>query len=272
MLLALSPVHLHGSVGSLRIDEETPFDWKAVALRARARLLLGALKIAVEAQGGVTQGTWSVLGISRPFRPNGRPHSGRPPKPERPLAHGEQDGHDSERTPVRGRRHGAGGARDMSSYRERKGKPTGPAGDPKRRRGGEGGKVRAGRSRGIPLDAEALRRLWPEARWLLGEAKRRLSLSAKGSLVYGFPDPFATGMTHGWLASARLFPGLRLEPDYGQGRLEGWIEVGLKAYPWQFLLVFARLLFRPAVRAMWWPRLKNRFRFTPHQTKEVART
>src|SRR5690606_6935508 len=125
------------------------------------------------------------------------------------------------------------------------------------------------------LDLATLARLAPEAKWLLGRAKKELRLSLRGDLVYGFRDPFATGMMCGFTAVLAPWPALKLTPDFSRGRLDGWLEVSLRAYPWRVLLLLSRTAFRPGVRPLWWSEVKRRLpsiRRKPQDIKEVQPT
>src|SRR5690606_11788461 len=103
-----------------------------------------------------------------------------------------------------------------------------------------------------------VRRLLPEARWFLNKAWRRLNVRVRGSLVYGFPDPFATGLAHALFIALPQGSSVWLQPDFSQGRLDGWAEFRLRIYPILFLVLFAQAAFRPAVRKLWWPGLRNK--------------
>lgn len=286
LMLALmtAPVRLDARAESLRFSEESfdwdtldwgAINWDSMALSARLDALFGALRIRIERRDAATQAQWSVLGFARPFRDSRSPgetqlHSrSRRAKPSGASGTSETGG-TSETSQTDGaaqldgaererRRHGA-----SKRGRVRRDEEPGAGGQP----------AGAAQRRQRSLNLGMLRRVWPDVSWLLATARRRLHLSVEGALVYGFPDPFATGLTQGMLAVVPAMPKLRLVPDYSQARLEGWIKLGFKAYPWQVVLVVARFFFRPAVRSLWWPRLRKALPFAHRtsrsNTKEVA--
>lgn len=137
-------------------------------------------------------------------------------------------------------------------------RPVRPAGV--RRKASKAGPKREPR-RGRRFGLRELRRLLPEIRWLFAQARRRMKLEARGELVYGLPDPFATSLVHLLTLTQPIPPELRLQPDYTQGTLRGTIDLSLRAYPWQALLVLARASFRPGVKPLWWPRARKALRF-----------
>jgi hypothetical protein len=52
---------------------------------------------------------------------------------------------------------------------------------------------------------------------------------------------------------------LRLTPDFGEARLEGWAQVRMTLIPIKPAVVLVGTLFRRSVRRIWWSRLKARF-------------
>lgn len=134
------------------------------------------------------------------------------------------------------------------------------------------GEATSKRRKAPSINLSVLRRMWPDVQWLVTMARRRLQLKLRGDLVYGFPDPFATGMVHGLTAALQPFPELGLRPDYAQGVLHGWVELSLRLYPLQAVLLFVQTSLRPGVRSLWWPRVRNRLRIIPRRTKEAVST
>lgn len=107
-----------------------------------------------------------------------------------------------------------------------------------------------------------VRALAAEAGWFLPRLWRALGLQLSGDLVYGFPDPFLTGMSQAALALMPWPGGLRLTPDFSQGRLSGSVQGRAMVYPIAFALLLVRTAFRPAVRELWRPRLRSALRWS----------
>lgn len=112
------------------------------------------------------------------------------------------------------------------------------------------------------LVARLARALLSEARWFVPRLWRALGVRVKGDLTYGFPDPFLTGMSQAVLANVPGSPDFRLTPDYGEGRLTGWIQVEAAVFPVRSALVLVRTAFRPAIRRIWWPQLRSAMRLS----------
>lgn len=238
VLLLLPPIYVKARIDSLRIDEETPFNWDEFSFRAQVGGLLGAAQLGVEHQAGTTTTQLRLLGFTKPLR-SASPDKG-----------AKQEG---EHRSARGRRF----RRSQSEATDRRGSP----GKQKRK---------SGKKR--PVSLSQLRQLLPEAAWLIKKAFQQFKLAARGRLTYGFSDPFATAIAHRITTSLPPMPELRLQPDYAQGVLEGWVELDLRIYPWQAVLLGIQLLFRPGVRSLWWSRVKNALRIKPKPIKEVINT
>jgi len=103
---------------------------------------------------------------------------------------------------------------------------------------------------------QQVRRLIPEIQRVFSKLWRALHPKARGHLVYGFPDPALTGMCHGIIAARITSDRLKLQPDYMEGRLSGWAEVRMFLVPLQLIIIVVGTLLRPALRALWWPRVK----------------
>ena len=127
----------------------------------------------------------------------------------------------------------AGGAR-------RGGRPRPPRPKPSRRR-----------RRGLTLP-EFLA-LLPELRPVMARLWRSLGLEAQGKLTYGLEDPYLTGVCEGLRARD-----LRLTPDFGEAKLEGWARVRMRVVPIRPAAVLVAVLLRREIRRVWWPRLKAR--------------
>lgn len=122
------------------------------------------------------------------------------------------------------------------------------------------GKKKHSRRRGnIKLD---IRQLWTEVRWLLAHLWRAMHLHGKGRINYGFSDPLITATVHGLIAALPTPRELDLQPDYMQGKLQGWADFQIKVYPVQVMSIIVRTAFRPAVRATWWPPLRSALRLS----------
>lgn len=101
--------------------------------------------------------------------------------------------------------------------------------------------------------------LLPELRLCTARLWRSLGLEAKGDLAYGLEDPYLTGLCEGLRAMVPCPEDLRLTPDFGEARLEGWAQVRMTLIPIKPAVVLVGTLFRRSVRRIWWPRLKARF-------------
>lgn len=132
----------------------------------------------------------------------------------------------------------AGGAR-------RGGRPRPPRPKPSRRR-----------RRGLTLP-EFLA-LLPELRPVMARLWRSLGLEAQGKLTYGLEDPYLTGVCEGLRAMLPWPRDLRLTPDFGEAKLEGWARVRMRVVPIRPAAVLVAVLLRREIRRVWWPRLKAR--------------
>lgn len=121
----------------------------------------------------------------------------------------------------------------------------------------KGAKPRGRRRRGI--SGREVFALLPELRLLVARLWRSLGLEAEGDLTYGLEDPYVTGLCEG-LRALVPWPGeLRLTPDFGEAKLEGWAQVRMTLFPIKPAAVMVGAFFRRGVRRIWWPRLKARF-------------
>lgn len=91
---------------------------------------------------------------------------------------------------------------------------------------------------------------------------RSLALRIRGDLTYGFEDPFLTGMSQAVLANVSLPADLRLTPEYSDGCLKGWVEATATLYPIKTIGIVLGTALRPALRQLWWPRLRSAMRLT----------
>lgn len=245
--LLLSPIRFDARADSLRYREDEGFDREALAVKAEMSGLFGAVRMAVDWGKDGTEARLRVFGFS-------------PPLPVQMIRAAAERGRARKKADQDGT-----GDTSQSRANQSRAKSSGSWHWPGRSKA-------AGQAERRPqLDLGTLRRLLPELRWLAAESKRSLRLAVEGSLVYGFPDPFATGLVHGVIAAAP-FPKLHLTPDFAQGRLEGWVQLRFRASPWQFSLLFARFCFRPAVRSLLWSLLRGAQRVTPKKTREVVST
>ena len=262
VLLALlaMPVHVRAAVDSLHIDEETPFDWRDVSFGAQISGLLGAVRVRFEQSGRNLRSEWRIFGIAAA----GRRHEAT--RRETP-GDGAGSGEDTRR--------GLLAADEREERTRRRSRRKDEPGRREVRRGSKGAESRRTEPRRPRMSAGALRRLLPEAQWLLGEVWRRFKPDVSGRLTYGFPDPFLTGIVHGLTFALPRTPGLGLEPDYAQGTLDGHIEFNLRIYPLEAVVLAVRTCFRPGVKPLWVPELRNRvrglLRVIPKRTKEAHR-
>lgn len=132
-----------------------------------------------------------------------------------------------------------------------------------RGRADAGKKAKRRRSRsnaGLPLELGLA--FLSEAPWFVPRLWRALGVRIKGDLVYGFPDPFLTGMSQAIMAHVPNSPDLRLTPDYVQGRLTGRFQATATIFPVKIVVVLIRTGFRPAFRQTWWPQLRSAMRLS----------
>ncbi len=87
---------------------------------------------------------------------------------------------------------------------------------------------------------------------------RSLGLEAQGKLTYGLEDPYLTGVCEGLRAMLPWPRDLRLTPDFGEAKLEGWARVRMRVVPIRPAAVLVAVLLRREIRRVWWPRLKAR--------------
>lgn len=118
---------------------------------------------------------------------------------------------------------------------------------------------RRGTTPDVPVSA-LIRVVRSELPWLLRALCKGLSLHLRGRLVYGLFDPAMTGMSQGLLALLPVPADLRLVPDYEYARLSGSVAGRATVFPIRLVGLFVRAAFRPAVRRLWWPRLRAKLR------------
>jgi len=229
-------------VDSLHIDEELPVNWEEIALRAEFSGLLGAVQIRLERLGSKMRTQVRIVGISI-----------------------ERSGSDTGREPMAS--DNTRSNKVMTSSKSQKQSRWRTTREDPKSQADSKQETRTKRRRRSRIKLSDARRLLPEATWLLNKAWRRLKLRVRGSLVYGFPDPFATGLTHGLMATLPPLSQLYLQPDYSQGRLDGWVELSLRIYPIQVLFLAVQACFRPGIRPLWWPRVRSWI--LPRRTKEA---
>jgi len=100
--------------------------------------------------------------------------------------------------------------------------------------------------------------LLPELRQVMARLWRSLGLEAQGKLTYGLEDPYLTGVCEGLRAMLPWPRDLRLTPDFGEAKLEGWARVRMRVVPIRPAAVLVAVLLRREIRRVWWPRLKAR--------------
>lgn len=121
-----------------------------------------------------------------------------------------------------------------------------------------GKKKRKGQSEISPLSFLNLRLLqavYESIRRLL----RALHLNMKLSGVYGFDDPSLTGIVLGVMTALNtgMSYSIDLKPEFAGEAVD--LRGDIKAWfiPLHILIIGLRLIFKKAVRAIWWPKIKN---------------
>lgn len=157
--------------------------------------------------------------------------------------------------------------RVAASGRSGSGKAPGKKGrgQAERRRAPQGQQRQA--KRGARLAPHEIGLLLGEMRWFLRQMRRTVRLRARGDLVYGFTDPAVTGWFEGLRSILELPRQLRLDPNFDEAVLQGWVDVHLTVYPIGSAWVVGRGIFRKGIRRIWWPRLRQRL---PWMRKESS--
>lgn len=116
--------------------------------------------------------------------------------------------------------------------------------------------------RGPRWTGRLVRTLLSDASWFVPRLWRALGVRVSGGLIYGFPDPFLTGISQAVLALVPWPSDLRLTPDFSRGRLSGTVRGRATTYPVHIVVVLVRTALRPAVRELWWPRVRSALGFS----------
>lgn len=250
MLLAVCiPLRVAGRVDDIDIDELTPWQFDGTGWNAEMTWLFGLIRF--RTRGGPGQETVQQLRMFVFTRNVGQRAAGAERK--RGTVEQEQSKAPGEKSARRVRR------RTFARRPRRDRDQQHDSGDRQRPR----------RRRTKLPSVGLVRAAVSELPWFVRRLWHTISMRIKGDLVYGLFDPAMTGLSQALLATLPAPAELKLTPDFGYARLNGWVEGSVTVYPSKMIVVGMQAMLRPAIRRQWWSHLRAKLRL-PKKTLSRA--